>query len=259
MSVAPEFAPDVHIPAAARLRVLRPVDGVFDVDAPIAYQPAASDPEGDPIGYYPVAPVARPTAAVPAPAPTGAGIRSGRPELPTMYAAKRSPVPAAPAAAALGAGVLDPDRWRHHYVGAQAGDRRRIDAGLRIRPVSSPGSVRVAAPVAPSEVTAPVRTAVAVGAPVRLTRRGLAVIAGASAVVALALVGLAWLSAPTGAATAASAVGPAVVTVGPGDSLWSIASAAAPNHDPRVEIAKIQQLNHLAGDTVAVGQQLRVR
>jgi hypothetical protein len=255
MSVATEFAPDVHIPAAARMRVLRPVDEVFDVDAPIAYQPAASDPESDPIGYYPVAPVARPAVSAVAAAPV---VRPGRPELPTMYAAKRSPVPAAPAAAALGAGVLDPDRWRHHHVGAQAGDRRRIDAGLRIRPVPSPGSVRVAA-VAPSEVTAPVRTAVAVGVPVRLTRRGLAVIAGASAVVALALVAMAWLSAPAGADAAAATAGPAVITVESGDSLWSIASAAAPNHDPRVEIVKIQQLNHLAGDTVAVGQQLRVR
>lgn len=250
MSVATEFAPDVQIPAAARMRVLRPVDEVFDVDAPIAYQPATIDPVADPIEYYPVAfeGTTASTVSAVSMAPVAA---VSRPELPTMYAAKRSPVPAAPAAAALGAGVFDPVRWRHHHVGAQAGDRRRIDAGLRIRPVP--------APVVPLEVTAPVRTPVAVGAPVRLTRRGLAVIAGASAAVAVALVGLAWLSAPAGADASSAPAGPAVVTVGPGDSLWSIASAAAPNHDPRVEIAKIQRLNHLAGDTVAVGAQLRVR
>src|SRR6185437_2276781 len=57
--------------------------------------------------------------------------------------------PAAPAAAAIGAGVVDLDRWRHHDVGAQVGGRRRNASDLRIRP------------------------AAVANAPMRLTRRGL--------------------------------------------------------------------------------------
>jgi LysM domain len=48
------------------------------------------------------------------------------------------------------------------------------------------------------------------------------------------------------------------VTVGPGDSLWSIASAAAPDRDPRAVIDDMRQLNDLAGDVLPVGMVLRV-
>jgi LysM repeat protein len=193
MSVATEFPPDVHIPAAARPRSLRVV-------------------------------------------PAGSG--------PTAYVAKRSPGPAAPAAAALGAGVVDLDRWRHQFVGAQAGDRRRNDAGLRTRPgLNATGTVAL-----PSSVPAPIR----------LTRLGVAVIAMASVVTALAVLAVAWLSAPGASGTAGTATGASLVTVHSGDSLWTIAGRVAPGRDPRAEIADLRRLNHLTDDTVTPGQQLRV-
>jgi LysM domain len=48
------------------------------------------------------------------------------------------------------------------------------------------------------------------------------------------------------------------VTVGPGDTLWSIASSAAPDRDPRAVIDQIRTLNDVPGDVVRVGEVLRV-
>jgi nucleoid-associated protein YgaU len=194
MSVATEFPPDVHIPAAARprsLRVLPPTSG------------AAGQPDGS---------AARSLDA---------------------YFDPQTACPVAPAAAAIGAEVVDLDRWRHQIVGAQVGGRRRNATDLRIRPEQ-------------------------VAAPLRLTRRGLAVLALASALLAVAVVAIAWVSASHAAGSAGAANAPAVVTVHSGDSLWSIAATVAPNGDPRAEVAKLQALNHLAGDTVTPGQQLRL-
>ena len=211
MSVATEFPPDVHIPAGARTRVLRAVDGHS---------------------------VTRPAAAA-------LGLAGPADRL------RRQDVlaPAAPAVAALGAGVVDLDRWRHQFVGAQVGGRRRNVADLRIRPelIDRPAS------------------AMSASAPARLTRRGIAVLAAVSVAVAVAVVVIAWLSATAsgaGSAGSASSVGadaPAIVTVHNGDSLWSIATEVAPNRDPRVVVDDLRKRNHLAGDSVTPGQQLRVR
>ncbi len=48
------------------------------------------------------------------------------------------------------------------------------------------------------------------------------------------------------------------VTVAPGDTLWSIASASAPDRDPRAVIHEIQELNRISGDVLPVGVVLRV-
>lgn len=48
------------------------------------------------------------------------------------------------------------------------------------------------------------------------------------------------------------------VTVGPGDTLWSIATDAAPNRDPRAVIDEIQELNNVPGTVLPVGVVLRV-
>ena len=48
------------------------------------------------------------------------------------------------------------------------------------------------------------------------------------------------------------------VTVGPGDTLWSIATAQAPDRDPRAVISEIEQLNGLDSDVLHVGVVLRV-
>ena len=92
--------------------------------------------------------------------------------------------------------------------------------------------------------------------PLRLTQRGVVVLSVAVALVALGLVWLARLSA--GSPTPVHSTAPAVVTVQPRDTLWSIAGRVAPDRDPRDEVARLQQHNHLAGVDLVPGQQLRV-
>jgi LysM repeat protein len=48
------------------------------------------------------------------------------------------------------------------------------------------------------------------------------------------------------------------VTVGPGDTLWSIATQAAPDRDPRDVIEEIKVLNDVPGSVLPVGVVLRV-
>lgn len=48
------------------------------------------------------------------------------------------------------------------------------------------------------------------------------------------------------------------VTVGPGDTLWSIATVQAPDRDPRAVISEIEQLNGLDSSVLQVGVVLRV-
>jgi Tfp pilus assembly protein FimV len=92
--------------------------------------------------------------------------------------------------------------------------------------------------------------------PIRLTRRGVVVVAAAVAVLCAALVVLAWRSAP---APARHAPAPATVTVHSGDTLWAIASRVAPDRDPRAEVARLRRLNGLGDVELAVGQVLRTR
>jgi LysM repeat protein len=98
----------------------------------------------------------------------------------------------------------------------------------------------------------------AVSAPLRLTRRGAAVLAVLTAAVGAALVWAATLSAPQTAAGPAASV-PATVTVRAGDTLWALASRVAPDRDPRAEVADLRRLNHLTDSAVTPGQSLRVR
>jgi Tfp pilus assembly protein FimV len=90
---------------------------------------------------------------------------------------------------------------------------------------------------------------------VRLTRRGIVVLAVAVLALGVALIWLARLSAPH---QAADMPAPPAVTVEPGDTLWSIASRVAPGRDPRAEVAALQRRNHLTGVQLLPGQVLRV-
>jgi len=56
----------------------------------------------------------------------------------------------------------------------------------------------------------------------------------------------------------ASSTGVQSVTVQPGDTLWSIASAAAGDSDPRGVVEQIRALNGLTGGPLVEGMQLRV-
>ncbi|UVJ40952.1 LysM peptidoglycan-binding domain-containing protein [Arthrobacter sp. CJ23] len=97
----------------------------------------------------------------------------------------------------------------------------------------------------------------------RLTRRGRIVFFGFPmfllVAVLLSLAG--FFNSPAKASDAASELHPPVavtVTVQPGQSLWGIAGAAAPERDPRDVIAEIIQLNNLRGGKIVPGQSLFV-
>jgi nucleoid-associated protein YgaU len=100
-------------------------------------------------------------------------------------------------------------------------------------------------------------SAESVAAPLRLTRRGVLVLALAVALLSAGLVLSAWLSAPS--ASAGRPPQPATVVVHDGDTLWSIATRIAPDRDPRAEVADLQRRNHLVGVELTAGQVLRAR
>lgn len=139
--------------------------------------------------------------------------------------------------------------------GPQAPRRRsagaRGTAGLRRRPA--------ACAVAPA--LAPAEAGLAAGqfeaGPVRLTRRGVLAVALGVALAGGLLLLTAYLSAGSSAAPAAVAPG-AVVTVQPGDTLWSIASQVAPGRDPRRVVEQLRRSNHLDSVSLTPGQTLKV-
>jgi hypothetical protein len=98
-------------------------------------------------------------------------------------------------------------------------------------------------------------------APLRLTRRGRFVFFGVPLILLAALVlsFSGFLNAPAKAAESAAELSltPTVtVTVQPGESLWAIAEAVAPERDPRDVVADIIQLNNLEVARVVPGQAL---
>jgi LysM domain len=93
--------------------------------------------------------------------------------------------------------------------------------------------------------------------PLRLTRRGRAVVLGffvlmASLASAILFTTASRASGPDAAPT------PAVVVVQPHDTLWSIATRTSPRRDPYAAVADIQRLNHLDGYVIHPGETLRV-
>ncbi|TDB93049.1 LysM domain-containing protein [Actinomadura sp. 7K534] len=97
--------------------------------------------------------------------------------------------------------------------------------------------------------------------PIRLTRRGRAVLIIFAA--AVTLVSL-WLTVGTGALAGGreshtpSTRGETVV-VEPGETLWDIATDTDPGNDPRLVVQRILDLNGMGGDpTVRPGQELRL-
>jgi hypothetical protein len=93
-----------------------------------------------------------------------------------------------------------------------------------------------------------------VAPPLRLTRRGVVVLTGLVVAIAVAVVALAWRSAPPARSVPGSA---RVVSVQAGDTLWSIASRVAPDRDPRAEVADLQRINDLSSVALTPGQLLR--
>ncbi len=107
----------------------------------------------------------------------------------------------------------------------------------------------------PRQATAP---------PLRLTKRGRVVVTALAAVAAAALTSLLSLAAAGGALASshgqarAGYAGMHQVVVEPGQTLWTIASTAEPEADPRAVIPQIMQANSLSGVTIQAGQVLWV-
>jgi hypothetical protein len=93
--------------------------------------------------------------------------------------------------------------------------------------------------------------------PLRITARGRAVLltlAAAPLVIAAVIVGLAGGNA--NASLEDSSVTFTYVTVGAGESLWSIAESIAPEADPREVVADIVSLNQLGSADVEAGESI---
>ena len=118
--------------------------------------------------------------------------------------------------------------------------------------------------LSPSAVIAPRSRPVAAPPPLRLTRRGRAVV-GVLVIAVIAALALAIAMATAGGARAASHGQPASVHQGmheivvqPGQTLWSIAAAAEPTADPRLVVPQIMAANGLTSTDVTAGQLLWV-
>jgi LysM repeat protein len=159
--------------------------------------------------------------------------------------------------------VYIPERARTKRVD----DRRRgslvvVPAGLLVAPTpsdvngSTPSSWSRTSWHRASSIEAPMVDLATMPAtsPLRLTRRGVVVVAALAVVAAALLALLAWRSAPAASAQPASV---SSVTVQPGDTLWSVALNVAPDSDPRAEVDKLTSLNHLSGASLVPGQVLR--
>src|SRR5215475_4699417 len=135
---------------------------------------------------------------------------------------------------------------------------------------SSIGTVPLTRPAAevlsPSAVIPPrpvrVRPQVSSPAPVRLTRRGRVVVTALAVAVIAAIALVVGLAAAGGAQAAnhgqprAGYQGLHEIVVRPGQTLWSIASAAEPAADPRDVVQQIMAANAMTGTTIRAGQLL---
>lgn len=93
--------------------------------------------------------------------------------------------------------------------------------------------------------------------PLRLTRRGMVASAVGLALVGGLLLLVAYLSAGS-PASQPTAVPGSVITVQPGDTLWSIAGQVAPGHDPRRVVERLREVNQLSSVSLTPGQTLKV-
>lgn len=90
--------------------------------------------------------------------------------------------------------------------------------------------------------------------PLRLTRRGRAVVLVFLALVASVASAVLFTTASRADNQPASA--PPTITVQPGDTLWDIATRVRPGRDGQAAVAEIRRINHLDGYGLAPGQIL---
>ena len=94
------------------------------------------------------------------------------------------------------------------------------------------------------------------GSHTRLTRRGRVLLLGLLVAVLFGAFSLGRSASEAAPPSTATLAQQQRVTVQAGDSLWSLAQQAAPDHDPRDVVAKIRDLNDLTSSELQVGQQL---
>jgi LysM repeat protein len=88
---------------------------------------------------------------------------------------------------------------------------------------------------------------------VRLTRRGRALVRSA---ILLVVVLVALVVTVASRADDVTPVASRSMVVSEHDTLWTIATDAAPDQPRSVTMAEIRELNHMSGNTVRVGQRL---
>lgn len=104
--------------------------------------------------------------------------------------------------------------------------------------------------------------------PIRLNRRGRIVVGAGAVVIVAALIltvgglfgvlsGALW-EAPAEASATSTSLNVDHVRVREGQTLWQIASSAAPHADPRETILQIEKLNDLPNSAVQAGQKLAI-
>src|SRR5690348_17819562 len=93
--------------------------------------------------------------------------------------------------------------------------------------------------------------------PLRLTRRGRAVVLTLLALVACAASVVLFTTASRASSDPATP-GP-TMTVRPGDTLWGIASAVRPGGDAGVAVAEVRELHDVIGCDLQLGQVLALR
>lgn len=131
---------------------------------------------------------------------------------------------------------------------------------------SLPAAPRSGRPASAKAADAKAAGARAAGAktPLRLTRRGRAVVAVFAVILATVVITLIAMAVAGGAQAAnhgragAGYQGMRQIVVRPGQTLWTIASRAEPSADPRLVISQIMTANSLSTTVVQAGQLLWV-
>ncbi len=111
--------------------------------------------------------------------------------------------------------------------------------------------------IAPARSRVEPRTTHVGAGPLRLTRRGRLVVFLTGLVAVLAVLFVVLSDTATGTAERGQPVPVRMVQVESGDTLWTIASRAAPGQDPRDLIDQIQELNSMDG-SLQVGTKIAV-
>lgn len=94
--------------------------------------------------------------------------------------------------------------------------------------------------------------------PLRITRRGRAVLMSFVAIPLAAWIAVATLNGGGATATLDDVAALEFVTVHPGQTLWGLAAELAPSVDPREVIDDVMRFNRLGSADIAAGQQLAI-